>query len=270
MAAVEYAADFYFKGRQFVNPIFYDEYNTIIRDPKFYENYALQPYIRNVNYFTEVILIPIPTASDRPAFELRIINNTSEINEENESARRINLNEYFLNTNSISIEEPMSALKKKYRITNGPPPANPMNVPSNIGNHLRLIDLKKHLINYKKILERVLAKPLKDERFENLFTMNLKKSFYEDPLSTLKKIAKVYPNLELNKPEVYGSPEEIQRRIDEIDRDYNDFMALQAKLKEERVKFNAVVNKNGTKKRFRLGHMGEKRRLNKKSRQNRK
>ena len=145
-----------------------------------------------------------------------------------------------------------------------------MNVPSNIGNHLRLIDLKKHLINYKKILERVLAKPLKDEQFENLFTMNLKKSFYEDPLSTLKNIAKVYPNLELNKPEVYGDPEEIQRRIDEIDRDYNDFKALQEKLKEERVKFNAVVNKNGTKKRFRLARMGGKRRLNKKSRRNRK
>ena len=80
----------------------------------------------------------------------------------------------------------------------------------------------------------------------------------------------MYPNLELNKPEVYGDPEEIQRRIDEIDRDYNDFKALQEKLKEERVKFNAVVNKNGTKKRFRLARMGGKRRLNKKSRRNRK
>jgi hypothetical protein len=270
MAAVKYAADFFFKGEQIVNPIFYDEYNSVITDPKFYENNTLQPYIRSLSYFNEVILIPVATATDRPAFEVRIIKNTSEINEENESARRINLNEFFLNTNSISLEEPISALKKKYRITNGPSPENPMNVPSNIGNHLRLIDLKKHLINYKKILERVLAKPLKDEQFENLFTMNLKKSFYEDPLSTLKKIAKVYPNLELNKPEVYGSPEEIQRRIDEIDSDYNDFMALQAKLKEERVKFNAVVNKNGTKKRFRLAPMGGKRRLNKKSRRNRK
>jgi hypothetical protein len=270
MAAVKYAADFFFKGEQIVNPIFYDEYNSVITDPKFYENNTLQPYIRSLSYFNEVILIPVATATDRPAFEVRIIKNTSEINEENESARRINLNEFFLNTNSISLEEPISALKKKYRITNGSPPENPMNVPSNIGNHLRLIDLKKHLINYKKILERVLAKPLKDEQFENLFTMNLKKSFYEDPLSTLKKIAKVYPNLELNKPEVYGSPEEIQRRIDEIDSDYNDFMALQAKLKEERVKFNAVVNKNGTKKRFRLAPMGGKRRLNKKSRRNRK
>ena len=270
MAAVRYAADFFFKGEPIVNPTFYDEYNSVITDPKFYENNTLQAYIRSVSYFNEVILIPVPTATDRPAFEVRIINDTSEINEENESARRINLNAYFLNTNSISLEEPMSALKKKYRITNGPPPGNPMNVSSNIGNHLRLIDLKKHLINYKKILERVLAKPLKDEQFENLFTMNLKKSFYEDPLSTLKNIAKVYPNLELNKPEVYGDPEEIQRRIDEIDRDYNDFKALQEKLKEERVKFNAVVNKNGTKKRFRLARMGGKRRLNKKSRRNRK
>ena len=43
-------------------------------------------------------------------------------------------------------------------------------------------------------------------------------------------------------------------------------MILQAKNKEEKAKFNAVVNKNGTKKRFRLAPMGGKRRSNKKSR----
>ena len=145
-----------------------------------------------------------------------------------------------------------------------------MNVPSNIGNHLRLIELKKQLINYKKILERVLAKPLKDEQFENLFTMNLKKSFYEDPLSTLKKIATVYPNLELNKLEVYSSPEEIQKRIDDIDEDRTKYLMLIEKNKEEIAKFTAVVNKNGTRKRIRLARMGGKRRLNKKSRRNRK
>ena len=270
MAAPVYSADFFFKANQILNPIFYDELNRIITDPTFYEKDSIQPHIRSVSYYSEVVLVPIPSKTDRPAFEVRVVKSDSEINEENESAKRINNNDFFLNTNSINYEELLSQLKKKYRTTNGPPPENPMNVPSNIGNHLRLIDLKKHLINYKKILERVLAKPLKDEQFENLFTMNLKKSFYEDPLSTLKNIAKVYPNLELNKPEVYGDPEEIQRRIDEIDRDYNDFKALQEKLKEERVKFNAVVNKNGTKKRFRLARMGGKRRLNKKSRRNRK
>jgi hypothetical protein len=265
-----------------INPEFFLEDFTRITDPNFFDNLKTDIFTRGGRYSSSIlyenILIPLPNDrnSGRTQFEARIITNTSEIDEENESARRINLNEYFLNTNVISIEEPMSALKKKYRITNGPPPSHPFNVPSNIGNHLRLIDLKRHLINYKKILERVLrteqsfANPLKDEKFENLFTMNLKKSFYEDPLSTLKKIAKVYPNLELNKPEVYGSPVEIQRRIDEIDSDYNDYIALKAKLQEEKVKFNAVVNKNGTKKRFRLAPMGGKRRLNKKSRRNRK
>jgi len=258
------------------NPEFFLEDFTRIRDPNFFDNLKTDIFTRGKLYSSSILyenlLIPLPNDRDsgRRQFEVRIITNTSEINEENESARRINLNEYFLNTNVISIEEPMSALKKKYRITNGPPPSHPFNVPSNIDKHLRLIDLKKHLINYKKILEPVLANPRKDEKFENLFTMNLKKSFYEDPLSTLKKIAKVYPNLELNKPEVYGSPEEIQRRIDEIDSDYNDYIALKAKLQEDKVKFNAVINKNGTKKRFRLAPMGGKRRLNKKSRRNRK
>jgi hypothetical protein len=262
---MDYGADFYMSGQKIVNPAFYDEYNRLIEDPKFYENESIQPYIRSVSYFTEVILIPMPRASDRPAFEVRIIRSDSEIDEENESARRINLNDYFLNTSFMNYEESISALKKKYRITNGPP-SNPMNVPSNIGNRKRLTELKNHLIEYKKILERVLAKPLKNEVFKNLFIMNLKKSFYEDPLSSLMKIAKIYPNLELNKPEIYGSPEEIQKRIDEIDNDYTDFMSLQAKNKEERVKFNAVINKNGTKKRFRLAAMGGKRRSNKKSR----
>ena len=265
MAAVRYAADFFFKGEPIVNPTFYDEYNSVITDPKFYENNTLQAYIRSVSYFNEVILIPVPTATDRPAFEVRIIKSNSEIDEDDESAKRINLNDYFLNTSSINYEESMSALKKKYRITNGPP-GNPMNVPSNIANRKRLTELKKHLIDYKKILVRVLSKQIKDESFENLFTMNLKKSFYEDPLSTLMNIAKIYPNLELNKPDVYGSPEEIQKRIDQIDNDYTDFMILQAKNKEEKAKFNAVVNKNGTKKRFRLAPMGGKRRSNKKSR----
>uniref|UniRef100_A0A6C0K9P7 Uncharacterized protein n=1 Tax=viral metagenome TaxID=1070528 RepID=A0A6C0K9P7_9ZZZZ len=293
-APVVYNANFFLAKKEIVNgrpivnyelienPEFFLEDFTRIRDPNFFDNLKTDIFTRGKHYSSSIlyenILIPLPNDRDsgRRQFEVRIITNTSEINEENESARRINLNEYFLNTNVISIEEPMSALKKKYRITNGPPPSHPFNVPSNIDNHLRLIDLKKHLINYKKILERVLAKernlakPLKDEKFENLFTMNLKKSFYEDPLSTLKNIAKVYPNLELNKPEVYGSPEEIQRRIDEIDSDYNDYIALKAKLQEDKVKFNAVINKNGTKKRFRLAPMGGKRRLNKKSRRNRK
>jgi hypothetical protein len=147
-----------------------------------------------------------------------------------------------------------------------------MNVPTNIGNHARLNELKQHLIKYKKILERVLTNPIKDEHFENLFTMNLKKSFYEDPLSTLKKIAIVYPNLELNKLEVYSSPEEIQKRIDEIDTDYETYLNLLAKHREESDKFRAVVNKNGTKKRIRLAPMGgkRKRRSNKKSRRVRK
>ena len=287
-APVVYNANFFLakkgivNGRPIVNyelienPEFFLEDFTRIRDPNFFDNLKTDIFTRGKLYSSSIlyenILIPLPNdrASGRRQFEVRIITNTSEINEENESARRINLNEYFLNTNVISIEEPMSALKKKYRITNGPPPSHPFNVPSNIDKHLRLIDLKKHLINYKKILEPVLANPRKDEKFENLFTMNLKKSFYEDPLSTLKNIAKVYPNLELNKPEVYGSPEEIQRRIDEIDSDYNDYIALKAKLQEDKVKFNAVINKNGTKKRFRLAPMGGKRRLNKKSRRNRK
>jgi len=287
-APVVYNANFFLakkgivNGRPIVNyelienPEFFLEDFTRIRDPNFFDNFKTDIFTRGTLYSSSILyenlLIPLPNDRDsgRRQFEVRIITNTSEINEENESARRINLNEYFLNTNVISIEEPMSALKKKYRITNGPPPSHPFNVPSNIDKHLRLIDLKKHLINYKKILEPVLANPRKDEKFENLFTMNLKKSFYEDPLSTLKKIAKVYPNLELNKPEVYGSPEEIQRRIDEIDSDYNDYIALKAKLQEDKVKFNAVINKNGTKKRFRLAPMGGKRRLNKKSRRNRK
>ena len=262
---MDYGADFYMSGQKIINPIFYDEYNHVIEDPKFYENDSIQPYIRSLSYYTEVILIPIATVTDRPTFEVRIIKSNSEIDEDDESAKRINLNDYFLNTSSINYEESMSALKKKYRITNGPP-GNPMNVPSNIANRKRLTELKKHLIDYKKILVRVLSKQIKDESFENLFTMNLKKSFYEDPLSTLMNIAKIYPNLELNKPDVYGSPEEIQKRIDQIDNDYTDFMILQAKNKEEKAKFNAVVNKNGTKKRFRLAPMGGKRRSNKKSR----
>jgi len=271
MAAVKYAADFILKGQQLVNPIFYDEYHSIITDPKFYENITLQPYFITESFFNEVILIPLPSNTDRPKFQLRIINDTSEINEENESARRINNNDYFLSTNSLNYEELLSQLKKKYRTTNGPSSKNPMNVPSNIGNHLRLIELKKQLINYKKILERVLAKkPKKDEQFENLFTMNLKKSFYEDPLSTLKKIATVYPNLELNKLEVYSSPEEIQKRIDDIDEDRSKYLMLIEKNKEEIAKFTAVVNKNGSRKRIRLAPMGGKRRSNKKSRRNRK
>jgi hypothetical protein len=270
MAAPEYSADFFFKTNQIMNPIFYDEYNRVITDPTFYEKDSIQPHIRSVSYYSEVILVPLPTDTDRPRFEVRVVKSDSEINEENESAKRINNNEYFLNTNSLNYEELLSQLKKKYRTTNGPPPENPMNVPSNIGNHLRLIELKKQLINYKKILERVLAKPLKDEQFENLFIMNLKKSFYEDPLSTLKKIATVYPNLELNKLEVYSSPEEIQKRIDDIDEDRTKYLKLVEKTKEEIAKFTAVVNKNGTRKRIRLARMGGKRRLNKKSRRNRK
>jgi hypothetical protein len=270
MAAPEYSADFFFKANQILNPIFYDELNRIITDPTFYEKDSIQPHIRSVSYYSEVVLVPIPSKTDRPAFEVRVVESHSEINEENESAKRINNNEYFLNTNSLNYEELLSQLKKKYRTTNGPPPENPMNVPSNIGNHLRLIKLKTQLINYKKVLERVLAKNLKDEQFENLFTMNLKKSFYEDPLSTLKNIAKVYPNLELNKLEVYRSPEEIQKRIDDIDEDRSKYLKLVEKNKEEIAKFTAVVNKNGTRKRIRLAPMGGKRRLNKKSRRNRK
>lgn len=272
MAAPVYNADFFFKANQILNPIFYDELNRIITDPTFYEKDSIQPHIRSVSYYSEVVLVPIPSKTDRPAFEVRVVKSDSEINEENESAKRINNNAYFLNTNSINYEELLSQLKKKYRTTNGPPPENPMNVPSNIGSHLRLIELKKQLINYKKILERTLKKPLKDETFENLFTMNLKKSFYEDPLSTLKEIAKVYPNLELNKLEVYSSPEEIQKRIDDIDEDRSKYLKLVEKNKEEIAKFTAIVNKNGTKKRIRLALMGgkHKRRSNKKSRRVRK
>jgi hypothetical protein len=270
MAAPEYSADFFFKNNQIMNPIFYDDYNRVITDPTFYEKDSIQPHIRSVSYYSEVILVPLPSTTDRPRFEVRVVKSDSEINEENESAKRINLNDYFVNLNSTKYEELLSQLKKKYRTTNGPPPENPMNVPTNISNHLRLIELKKQLINYKKVLERVLKKPLKEEVFENLFTMNLKKSFYEDPLSSLKKIAMIYPNLELNKLEVYSSPEEIQKRIDDIDEDRSRYLMLIEKHRNESAKFTAVINKNGSRKRIRLVPMGGKRRSNKKSRRNRK